>query len=123
VVFHLPPDLESRLIGGACFFDRVGNEPLFMLRRKRLGALHFAEDVELHRITPCWRAISQNGDWVDGRAGTFFDAERGHGQKEFPSFLGGTGVLELDERKIVEKVQPHRNESAHVHGDRPILDR
>src|ERR1700719_486830 len=47
-MLYLPPDVEVRRVAGSRLFECVGDQPLLMVRRKRLGSLHFAEDVEFH---------------------------------------------------------------------------
>src|SRR5688572_25580894 len=65
-------------------------------------------------------APSQDGDRVDRRAGPAADLQRGDDEQELPAAPLGAGVGEEVEAEVVEQVDAHAHEGAHVDGDGPV---
>ncbi len=68
VMLDLPPDFETGLVRRTRLLDCVENQFALMIGRKRFTELDFAEDIELHGITPrvdCLMALPITGSQSD----------------------------------------------------------
>src|SRR5690348_15590955 len=65
------------------------------------------------------RSVSQNGNRIDRRAGTALDTQRRDHELEIPTLRRSTGGRKIGQIQIVQQMQAHRDQPAHVYGDRP----